>query len=591
MSWEIAFVFATILVALALFVSERYPVDQVSLAIPVVLLLAGILTPAEAIAGFSNEATVTVAAMLVLSLGLVKTGAVAEIGRWAQSGRLGGPYARLVLLSAIVAIVSAFLNNTPVVVIFLPVYMALALRANLPASLYLMPLSFSAILGGTMTMIGTSTNLVVYGLARNRGLDELSMFSITPLGAIYLTVGFTYLFTVGRALMPRRRGEADLSGKYAVREFVTELAVTEQTPGIGKTLGELRWGERYGVSVIGLQREDRTIWGPVHRHLRVGDLLYTQGSPTDLLKLAQSEQLATPAQLGDVALELNAAEARLAEVLVAPNSALAGRTLKEIRFQQRFDATVLAVQHQGRTLRERLALERIEAGDLMLVHGETAALQALADTPGFVLLGEVDRPVASRPRALVAVLILIGVVVLAGLEIMPILTAALAGVVLMIFLRCVTLEETYEELDWMVVFLLAGVIPLGLAMDKTGAAAWLGHMVGETFGPFGPRVVVAAFYVMTSVLTSIMSNNATAVVLTPIAIITAQDLGMNPYALLVAVMFGASADFMTPIGYQTNTLIYGPGGYKFSDYPRVGGPLALLLLITATIFIPIFWPS
>ncbi len=244
MSWEIVFVLAVILVALALFISERFPVDQVSIAIPVILLLAGILTPSEAIAGLSNEATVTVAAMLVLSLGLMKTGAVAEIGRWVQSGRLGGPYTRLVLLSAIVAVISAFLNNTPVVVIFLPVYMAMAQRANLPVSLYLMPLSFSAILGGTMTLIGTSTNLVVYGLARNRGLDELSMFSITPLGAIYLVVGFAYLFTIGRWLLPRRRGEADLSGKYAVREFVTELAVTETTPGIGKTLGELRWGER-----------------------------------------------------------------------------------------------------------------------------------------------------------------------------------------------------------------------------------------------------------------------------------------------------------------------------------------------------------
>ena len=232
------------------------------------------------------------------------------------------------------------------------------------------------------------------------------------------------------------RAQADNLGRFLGVSLLAYVVVVYLQRAAA---GELRWGERYGVSVIGLQREDRTIWGPVNRHLRVGDLLYTQGSPTDLLELAQKEQLATPAQLGDVALELNAAEARLAEVLVAPNSALAGRTLREIRFQQRFDATVLAVQHQGRTLRERLALERIEAGDLMLVHGETAALQALADTPGFVLLGEVARPLASRPRALVSVLILVGVVVLAGLEIVPILTAALAGVVLMIFLNCVTL--------------------------------------------------------------------------------------------------------------------------------------------------------
>lgn len=591
MTWEIAVVFAVVAGALVLFITERYSVDQVALAIPVILLLTGVLTPAEAIAGLSHEATVTVAAMLVLSLGLMKTGAVAEVGRWARSGRLGGPYTRLVVLCAIAAAISPFLNNTAVVVIFLPVFLGMATRAGQPSSLYLMPLSFSAILGGTVTLIGTSTNLIVYGMARNRGFDDLTMFSISPLGLIYLGVGFLYMFTIGRALLPRRLGEADLSGKYAVREFVTELSVTPDSTGIGKTYTELKWGERYGVSVIGIQRDDRTIWGPVNRRLRVGDLLYAQGNPTDLLKIAQSEKLGTPAHLGDVARELSSAQARLAEVLVTPNSQLAGRTLRDVRFQQRYDTTVLAVQHQGRTLRERLALERIEPGDLLLVHGEVPALEALAETPGFVLLAEVDRPLASRPRALVSVLILIGVVAVAGLQIASILTAALAGVVLMIFSRCVTLEEMYAEMDWMVVFLLAGVIPLGLAMDKTGAAAWIGHGVGEVFGPLGPRATVAAFYVMTSVFTSVMSNNATAVVLTPIAIVTAQDLGMNPYALLVAVMFGASADFMTPIGYQTNTLIYGPGGYRFSDYSRVGAPLALLLLATATIFIPIFWPS
>ena len=591
MTLEIVIVFAVILGALALFITERFSVDQVALTIPVILLLTGILEPAEAVAGFSNEATITVAAMLALSLGLMKTGAIAAIGRWARTAPLGGTETRLFVLCLVVAPISAFLNNTAVVVVFLPVFLAVAQQTGEPPSRFLMPLSFSAILGGTVTLIGTSTNLVVYGMARNRGFDDLHLFSIAPLGLIYLAVGLLYLFTIGRALIPRRAGQTDLTGKYDVREFMTELQVRADSPAAGKTFAEVRWGEVYGVSILGLRRSSRSLWGPVaNRRVTPGDLLYAQGHSQNLLKLAEKEKLDTPVD-HQTTVDLASGDARLAEILVAPTSPLVGRTLKESRFQQRYDTTVLAIQHHGRTERERLAEVRLEPGDLLLVHGAAPALDALADEPGFVPLGEVKAPSGPRPRALIAVVILIGVVAAAGSGLLPILPAAMAGVVLMIFIGCVSLEEIYDEMDWMVVFLLAGAIPLGIAMDKTGAAAWLGHYLASVFGPIGPRAVVAAFYLMTSVLTSIMSNNATAVVMTPIALLTADDLGMNPYALLVAVMFGASADFMTPIGYQTNTLIYGPGGYRFADYPRVGGPLNLILLITATIFIPIFWPS
>jgi len=281
----------------------------------------------------------------------------------------------------------------------------------------------------------------------------------------------------------------------------------------------------------------------------------------------------------------------MVEVLVTPGSSIEGRTLRDARFVQTFEAVVLAIRHLGVNLPGRLPDRRIENGDILLVHGPERALHALAGERGFVVLGEVPGPGARRPGAGPAVAILAAVVLAAGIAGVPIVTAALLGVGLMVLTRCVTLREIYAELDWSLIFLLAGLIPLGIAMDETGAALWIGQGVARVAGPYGPVIVVAAFYLVTSLLTEAMSNNAAAVVLTPIALITAADLGMNPYALLVAVMFGASASFMTPIGYQTNTLIYGPGGYRFSDFVRVGAPLNLLLLVTAAITIPRFWPS
>ncbi|WP_419943296.1 SLC13 family permease [Candidatus Palauibacter sp.] len=592
MTFDIVFVLCLALAALVLFAIDRLRLDQVAMAIPVALLLGGILTPAQAVSGLSSRATVTVGAMLVLGLGLRKTGLVAAIGLWARTAPLGGPYSRMFVLCLIVAFLSPFLNNTAVVMVFIPVFISLAEQAEEPASMYLMPLSFVSILGGTVTLIGTSTNLVVHGEAVSRGYDELSMFSVAPLGLICLAVGLAYLFTVGRKQLPRRERPPDLSSKYQVRRFVTELLVAPDSPAAGQSLAELGWGERYAVTVLGIERGEQDIPVPHgERHIRPGDLLYVQGSADRLLDLARRQRLVTPTERTHGELDLTAGGGRLVEILVAPGSALVGRTLKDQSFAQRYDATVLAIQQHGVTVTERLAEIEFRVGDLLLMHGTTPALGRLADDPGFIPMSEVKTQPGGRPRAVVAAAIMVGVVLMAGLGVLDIMTSALTGVGLMVFTRCVRVEEIYAEVDWLVIFVLAGLIPLGVALESTGAAEWIAGWIVTLTSTLGETGLIGAFYLVTAILTAIVSNAATAVMLTPVAIVAATQTGMNPYALLVAVMFGASASFVTPFGYQTNVMIYAPGGYRFSDFLKVGGVLNLLMLVTATLLIPIFWPS
>ena len=592
MTFDVVFVLGLTLAALVLFALDRLRLDQIAMSVPVVLLLSGILTPAEAVSGLSSRATVTVGAMLVLGLGLRKTGLVSAIGAWARTAPLGGKYSRMFVLCLICALLSPFLMTTAVVLVFLPVFVALAEQAEEPASRYLMPLSFVSILGGTVTLMGTSTNLVVHGEAMRRGFDDLHMFSITPLGLICLAVGLLYLFTVGRVLLPRRVRPPDLTSKYDIRRFVTELHVPEDSPANGRSLAELKWGERYGVTVLDIERGEREITAPHgDRHIRPGDVLYVQGSAERLLEIARQQRLETPRERKEHGLDLAGGGGQLVEVLVAPGSSLVSRTLRDLNFAHRYDAAVLAIQHHGVTVTERLAEVSFRVGDLLLVHGTARALGRLVEDPGFVPVGEVKTQMGSRPRAGVAAAIMVGVVLSASLGLLDIMTAALTGVGLMVFSRCVRVEEIYAEMEWLVLFVLAGLIPLGVALETTGAAELLARWVVTLTAPLGVTGLVAAFYLVTVLMTAIVSNAATAVMLTPVAIFAATQAGVNPYALLIAVMFGASASFVTPFGYQTNVMIYGPGGYRFSDFAKVGGLLNLILLITASLLIPVFWPS
>lgn len=590
MTLEAWIVVAVVIAAVALFISERFPIEQVAVAVPVVLLLTGVLRVEQAVAGLSNPATVTVGAMLVMSLGLQKTGAITALGRWARRAPLGSPTLRLFLLCLVVALVSPFLNNTAVVVVFLPIFVSLARQAGEAASRYLIPLSYTAILGGTATLIGTSTNLIVFGIAESRGYDQFTLFTVTPLGVAFVVVGLVYLFTVGRRLLPDREGAASETERLDLRDFTTELEVLPDSDASGRTLEALKWPTLYGVTVLGVHREGDTSWSPsAQLEVETGDVLFVRGDREALLRLTREEGLSPPSHEVDPLGGPD--EARLVEVLVTPGCPLIDHTLKEIRFHQRFGATVVGLQHHETTVRERLGDRVIKVGDMLLLHGRSADIEGIVEQPGFTGLTEVDLPREARPHPAVPVGILTTAVVAAGVGLTSIVTASLAGVVAMLFTGCVRTDEIYDDLDWMVVFLLAGLIPLGTAMEVSGAAQEIAAVASGPLGALGPHGAVAGLYLLTAGLTEVMSNNAAAAVLAPVAMGAAEQLGLNPYALLVTVMFGASASFLTPIGYQTNALVYAPGGYRFRDFFRVGLPLHLLLVGLATVLIPLLWPS
>jgi di/tricarboxylate transporter len=581
----------------ALFLWGRLRVDVVGLIVMATLILSGLLTLREGISGFANEALLTVAAMFVLSSGMVRTGAIDLLGNWVA--RLAGTSElRLLLVSlALVIPLSAFVNNTPVIVVMIPLVLGIAGRIGARPSKLFMPLSFASQLGGTLTLIGTSTNLLVAGLVLELGLPRITLFQITPAAAVLMLVGVVYLLTIGRWLTPARKPATDLEDAYDLRDYLTALELGEDSPLRGRSLGEARFAERYGFEVVAIERRRERIEGPgPETVLEAGDVLMARGTIRNIAQLQQTDHLRLARAKGLPQTPLRwqrgetGGEPTLAELLVPPGSRAVGRSLRMLGVRDRFQVELLGVRRGGSPVAERFREVPLAVGDLVLVQGEPDSLRRIHEGREFVLIGAVTPPVRRHRRLKLAVLILAAVVCLAALDVMPILLSALLGVIAMFVTGCVTPDEAYEDVDWMVLVLLGSIIPLGLAMQKTGAAAWVADGILTLAAPVGSHGLLGGFYLLTSLLTEIISNNAAAVLLTPIAVATAQELGISPMPFIVAIMLAASNSFMTPIGYQTNTFIYGPGGYRFTDFLRVGAPLNVLLVLAAPWVIPRFFP-
>ena len=591
MSYEALLTLLVAVAAVGLFISEKLPMDVVAMLVLASLLLLGLVTPDEALSGFSNEATITVAGMFVLSAGLAHTGALAGLGRLLSRVRWRWLFVLLLILVA--GVVSAFINNTAVVAVFLPMVLAACAHNRQSPSQVLIPLSYASQMGGVCTLVGTSTNLLVNSVAKDLGHSGFGMFDFTPLGLVTMGFGLVYLAILGPWLLPKHAA-APLTESWQLGKYVTELRVMAGSPLIGRNIGRAKLAEKHGIDVLELIRDDIARWSPASETLREGDLLLVRGEWEQLAALRHSLKLEPRPEFKLSDSSFGAAtdgEAkRLLEVMVAPGSRLAGQSLDEMDFTRQHEATVLAVHRRGELQRERLRDVTLDVGDVLLVLAPQAELDLLRRDERLVVLNE--REDSRRPpgRALLALAIVAAVITSAGLGWLPIVAASILGGIALVVTRCVGNEQAYKAVDWRVIVLLAGVLPLGIAMQKSGLAQSIADLAVGSVGGLGPRAVLAVIYLLTAVLTEFMSNNAAAVMITPIAWSTAISLGLDPTPFIVAVLFAASTSFSTPVGYQTNMMVYNAGNYRFADFLRMGLPLNLMFWMLAVWLIPQFFP-
>ena len=605
-------VFAIILAALVLFATEPVPIDITAIGIMVTLMLLGPVTtafadagflaapidpisPEEGISGFASSATITVLAMFILSAGVQRTGVVQILGRKIVAFTGDSETKQLGAIIGVVSPISGFINNTAAVAILLPMVTDLAHEGRTSPSKLLMPLSFASMFGGTLTLIGTSTNILASEIAsRPEFLGRpFGMFEFTALGAVVGVAGVVYLMTVGRWLVPERiRPREDLTEEFEMAEYLTEVVVREDSPIVGQTVQDALVDTEFDVDLIQLIRGDEVFLEPLGpKTIQTGDVFAVRTDRDTLVDLLDAEGLDLIADVTVDEDELEQAERgqNLVEVVIAPGSFLVGESLASTNFRQRYDATVLAIRRGGELVRTRMDRMQLRVGDTLLVQATNDSVDRLNNNRNFIVAQEVERPDFRESKIPVAVALILGVVGAAALTPVPIVVAALAGALGMVLTGCLKPTEVYDSVQWDVIFLLAGVIPLGIAMDATGGSDLLAELVVASSTALPALGVLALLYVVTAVLTNIVSNNAAVVLMIPVAADAALQLGASIFAFVLAVTFAASTAFMTPVGYQTNLFVYGPGGYRFTDYVKVGAPLQLLFAVVTTLGIAVLY--
>ena len=595
MNFEILIVLSLIVLAFSLFVTEKFPLDVTALLILSILLIGQFLTIEEAISGFSNPAVITIGLLFILSYALQKTRIleylIIRINKLvSRSKNLGlGVY----LLT--IAIASALMNNTAIVAVFMPVTIRLAHQYKVSPSKLLIPLSYAAIMGGTLTLVGTSTNLLVNAIYVDNGGVSLGMFEFAQYGLIPLTIGLVYVIWIAPLILPSRTITSSLTKSYHMAGYLTEMKISNDSPLIGKTCRDRNINQNYDVMVLDIQREGYLISTKVgEKIIQAGDILFVKGSVESFLRMKEVEKISLLTDEKLTQKELEQEDNVLMECMLTDKSDIVGKTLMQSNFRKRFRTFILAIRRDGLIIRKKIAHVILHTYDTLLIYGGRKEIDKLASRGDFILLGEVQADLVKSRFWWVSILAIITTIVLAAFSILPILKGAIISAVILLLLRIISPNEAYQSIHWQVIVLIAALIPLGIAIESTGTAAFIGQLISETVSDFSPNrqpyILLGLIYLITMILTEVSSNTATAIIMAPIVMAVTNQMGIDARPFIFAVCFAASASFVTPVGYQTNLMVYGPGGYKFSDFIKVGLPLSIIFWLLAILFIPIIWP-
>lgn len=581
-----------LIVTLVLLISEKISVDKTAIGIMVLLALTGILSPSETVAGFANPAVITVGSMFLLSYGLIRTGAVGFLTELVLKFSKGSRKSAFLIILVGGAVLSAFINNTPVVTLFIPIVMGLSCECDFSPSKMLIPLSYVSILAGTSTLIGTSTNIIVSDLANLNGFDQLSMFELGRLGVPIAAIGIFFLFLASPKLMPGRTAPVCELDEGKEKKYIAELIVTEKSPLIGKRDITVYAKENLGLSVIEIFRNGG-VFDPSRTRLSIkqNDIFLVKGAAQDIISCLKSKELSLIHGKESLTFRGRPEDDLIVELVIPPLSSLLREPLMSDELQNDADICIIAIRSRTSYFSYReLQNERLKIGDILLVQCPRNKLDKIRKSPDFVIIEDIHHAIVDREKAGIATGIFVAVVLAATLGLVDIMICALSGVFLMTLTHCLSLKDAYRSFQSEVLLLIVGTLALGLAMQKTGATELYSNAFLSLFEGKSPHMILFAIIVLTSIFTHILSNNATAVLLLPIAISTAVSLGVDPRPFIIGICFGASACYASPIGYQTNLLVYGPGGYRFSDFLKLGLPLNVIVVVIASLFIPVFWP-